>query len=90
VELAREHRSLCLQRFVTCELAQHPVNDGLILRALGYFDDAEAEAALPGEGADDWDTVKCFFRKAVAALIVPPTTPLTIQSHSVDVRADDA
>jgi hypothetical protein len=61
-------------------------NQGLVLRALSYFDDAEEEAALPGEGRDDWDQVKAFFSKAVGALIVPPIKPLAIQGRCVDVR----
>lgn len=62
------------------------VNRGLILRALSYFDDAEAEAALPGEGPSDWATVKEFFATAVATLVVPPSRVLRIQSRVVDVR----
>ncbi len=64
---------------------QTDVNEGLVLRALSYFDDAEAEKALPGEGGDDWDVVKAFFSTAVAALIVPPRKPLAIQSRRVGV-----
>jgi hypothetical protein len=63
------------------------VNQGLVLRALTYFDDADAESPLPGEGKDDWQSVKDFFSKAVAALIVPPTAPLNIQSRVADVVA---
>lgn len=62
------------------------VNEGLVLRALSYFDDAEAEAPLPGEGADDWSAVKAFFGTAVAALIVPPRRALSIQRRRVGVR----
>lgn len=62
------------------------INSGLVLRALAYFDDAEAEAPLPGEGASDWGRVKDFFSTAVAALLVPPTRPLSIQGRIVDVQ----
>jgi hypothetical protein len=62
------------------------VNDGLVLRALCYFDDADAELQLPGEGSDDWDVVKAFFSTAVAALIVPPRRALEIQRRRVGVR----
>ena len=62
------------------------INSGLVLRALSYFDDAEAEARLPGEGANDWRSVRDFFSMAVAALLVPPTRPLAIQANVVDVR----
>lgn len=61
------------------------VNHGLVLRALSYFEDAKAEAALPGEGKNDWLQVRTYFAKAVAALIVPPTAALAIQSRVVDV-----
>ena len=62
------------------------VNSGLVLRALSYFDDAEAEAELAGEGKGDWRRVRDFFSMAVAALLVPPTRPLEIQSRLVDVQ----
>ena len=63
------------------------VNQGLVLRALTYFGDAESEAPLPGEGPDDWARVQSFFARAVAALVVPPTAELDIQSRVVDVRS---
>jgi hypothetical protein len=66
------------------------VNRGLILRALAYFDDAEAEARLPGEGPSDWATVKEFFATAVATLVVPPSRVLGIQSRVVDVRTPNS
>jgi hypothetical protein len=62
------------------------VNDGLLLRALSYFEEASAEARLPGEGPEDWPTVMRFFEHAVGALVVPPTKRLAIQSRRVDVR----
>jgi hypothetical protein len=61
------------------------VNDALLLRALTYFDDAEREARLPGEGAQDWRTVKDFFLKRVGQLLVPPARPLAIQRRIIDV-----
>jgi hypothetical protein len=68
------------------EVYKQPINDSLVLRALTYFDDAEREAALPGEGADDWESVKDFFVQRVADLLIPPTRELTIQARSVDVH----
>ena len=62
------------------------VDDGLLLRALSYFDDAEREATLPGEGPEDWRAVKDYFLQQVGSLLVPPMRPLAIQSRKVDVR----
>ena len=61
------------------------VNEGLLLRALTFFEDAEREAPLPGEGKDDWATVKTFFLTRVGTLLVPPTRALRIQERVVDV-----
>lgn len=61
------------------------VNDTLLLRALTYFDDAEREAPLAGEGPRDWPTVKTFFLTRVGSLLVPPERPLAIQANVVDV-----
>lgn len=63
------------------------VNEGLLLRAITYFDDADAEGALPGEGRDDWKQVRSFFAAAAGALVVPPPKALSIQGRVVDVRA---
>ena len=68
------------------DVFKQPINDSLVLRALTYFDDAEREAALPGEGAEDWESVKDFFVQRVADLLIPPTRELTIQGRRVDVR----
>jgi Nucleotidyl transferase AbiEii toxin, Type IV TA system len=76
--------AMCLEALVTV-YATH-INQGLVLRSLCYFEDAEREGPLPGEGDQDWATVKAYFARAVAALIVPPTTELAIQSNVVDVR----
>ena len=62
------------------------VNDQLLLRALTYFDDAEREAPLSGEGKGDWKLVKQFFMSRVGQLLVPPAKALSIQSHRVDVK----
>ncbi|MBW2457359.1 MAG: nucleotidyl transferase AbiEii/AbiGii toxin family protein [Deltaproteobacteria bacterium] len=62
------------------------LNEPLLLRALTHFDEAEREAMLPGEGADDWSTVKDFFLTRVGQLLVPPTKTLAIQGREVDVR----
>jgi hypothetical protein len=61
------------------------INHSLVLRALCYFEDADSEAPLPGEGRSDWELVQAFFSKAVAALIVPPITKLQVQTNVVDV-----
>jgi hypothetical protein len=73
----------CLR--ATRDLFRQEINHGLLLRALTYFDDAESEAALPGEGARDWETVKRFFLHRVGQLIVPPSDVLEIQGRRVDV-----
>lgn len=63
------------------------IDDGLLLRALTYFDDAELEASLPGEGPQDWRVVKDYFLIQVGSLLAPPIRRLAIQSQTVDVRA---
>lgn len=63
-----------------------PIDDSLLLRALTYFDDADREALLPGEGSDDWTTVKQYFLVQVGRLLVPPMRRLAIQAQTVDVR----
>lgn len=62
-----------------------PIDDSLVLRALTYFDDADREAALPGEGPRDWRAVKEYFRVQVGSLLLPPRRPLAIQARVVDV-----
>jgi hypothetical protein len=64
---------------------QQDVDDSLLLRALTYFDDAEREALLPGEGPRDWERVKRFFVARAGQLLVPPGEPLEIQGLRVDV-----
>lgn len=59
------------------------INEGLVLRALTYFDDAEREAPLPGEAPGDWGAVKRFFTERVGAQLIPPSLRLGIQSRSV-------
>jgi hypothetical protein len=61
------------------------VDDALLLRALAYFDDAEREALLPGEGRGDWKAIKDFFRSRVGQLLVPPGRALAIEKRVVDV-----
>jgi len=53
---------------------------------LTFFDDAEREARLPGEGPQDWATVKDFFLTRAGSLLVPPGRALAIQGRVVDVR----
>jgi hypothetical protein len=62
-----------------------PIDDGLVLRALTYFDDADREAPLPGEGPRDWRRVKDYFLLQVGSLLVPPLERLSIQERVVDV-----
>jgi hypothetical protein len=69
------------------EVYRQPIKDGLVLRALTYFDDAEREAALPGEGPKDWSTVKEFFRSRIGHLLTPPAKALQIQVLKVDVAS---
>jgi hypothetical protein len=61
------------------------VNEGLLLRAITYFDDAEREAPLPGEGLSDWKRVRSFFTSAAGALVTPPLKALEIQARVVGV-----
>ncbi len=70
------------------EVYSAEVDEGLILRALSLFDDAEREARLPNEGTGDWPQVKRFFTAAVGALIVPPVKALAIQKNEIDVRPE--
>jgi len=63
------------------------IDDGLLLRALTYFDAADQEAPLPGEGSRDWALVKDYFLTQVGSLLLPPMRPLAIQSRTVDVSA---
>lgn len=66
------------------------INDSLVLRALTYFQDADREARLPGEGRRDWERVKDFFLSRVGQLLVPPSERLDIQSLRVDVSEAEA
>ncbi|MDP3717761.1 MAG: nucleotidyl transferase AbiEii/AbiGii toxin family protein [Acidobacteriota bacterium] len=67
------------------QVYRQDVNELLLLRALTFFDDAEREAALPGEGPDDWATVKEFFWNRVGQLLIPPARELQIERRVVDV-----
>lgn len=64
------------------------VNDALLLRALSYFEDAEREAPLAGEGKQDWKTVKTFFLERVGNLLIPPERPLVIQANVIGISQD--
>lgn len=70
------------------EVFQQDVNEPLLLRALTYFDDADREAPLPGEGRGDWSAVKEYFLTRVGNLLVPPVRELKIQTLVVDVDED--
>jgi hypothetical protein len=76
----------CLRALRT--VYRQDVNDSLVLRALTYFDDADREAPLPGEGDKDWDRVKNYFYDRVGQLLLPPTEPLDIQRLRVDVDTE--
>ena len=73
----------CLRAIRT--LHSQDVGESLLLRALTYFDDANREAPLPGEGRSDWARVKKYFLTAAGSLLIPPPAPLAIQRHIVDV-----
>jgi hypothetical protein len=73
----------CLRALRT--VYRQEINDTLVLRALTFFDDAEREAPLPGEGNRDWERVKDFLLTRVGQLLVPPVEPLEIQQLRVDV-----
>jgi hypothetical protein len=85
----QHHRRGIVESFAAMrEVYRQPVNEHLLLRALTYFDDAEREAPLPGEGPDDWASVKDFFTRRVGDLLVPPSRALTIQALRVEVNED--
>lgn len=65
---------------------QGSIDDGLLLRALTYFDDADREAPLPGEGPSDWNVVKDYFQVQVGSLLTPPMRRLAIQAQTADVN----
>jgi hypothetical protein len=64
------------------------LNEPLLLRAMTFFDDAEREAPLPREGKEDWETVKEYFQRVVADLLLPPAVPLEIQARRIDVNEE--
>lgn len=68
------------------EVYDQQIDEGLLLRALCYFEDANREAALPNEGKTDWNTVKDFLARRVGDLLFPPGKKLKIQSMVVDAR----
>lgn len=86
VTLQRERLGIAEALSSMRRVYQQDINESLLLRALTYFDDAEREAPLPGEGARDWDTVKRFLLKRVGDLLVPPAAALDIQARVVDAR----
>jgi len=88
VTMQQERRSLadCLRALRT--VYRQPINDTLLLRALTYFDDANREAPLPGEGRSDWNQVRDFFLTRAGHLLVPPGKELAIQKLRVDVSED--
>jgi hypothetical protein len=87
-----QHERLGLVECMSAVRAVHgpDLNDSLLLRALTFFDDANREASLVGEGPGDWRTVKAFFMSGVGRLLTPPAKKLEIQGREVDVRARGA
>lgn len=85
-----QHHSLGIVQVLSAlrQVYGDQVRNGLLLRALTYFEDAEREAPLPGEGRDDWSTVKQFFLDRVGQLLVPPTRVLDIQTRVVDLAPE--
>jgi len=81
------HHSLGIAECLSAvrQVYRQQVNDALLLRALTFFDDAEREAALPGEGPDDWAMVKDFFWSRAGQLLIPPARELLIERNVVDV-----
>ena len=61
------------------------IDDGLMLRALTYFDDADREPSLPGEGPSDWRVVKDYFLVQVGRLLTPPVKRLKIRAQTIDL-----
>ena len=88
VTMQQERRGLadCLRAMRT--VYRQEINDSLLLRALTYFDDAEREVPLPGEGERDWSRVQDFFLTRVGQLLVPPGEVLEIQKLRVDVSEE--
>jgi len=82
-----QHHSLGIAECLAAlrRVYEQDIDESLLFRALTYFDDAEREAQLPGEGSDDWAAVKEFFLTRVGQLIVPPGRTLEIQKRVVDV-----
>lgn len=64
------------------------IDDTLMLRALTYFDDAEREAVLPGEGPGDWRTVKEYVLTQAGSLLTPPLRRLRIEERVVDANIE--
>ena len=67
------------------QVFRQELNESLLLRALTFFDEADREVALPGEGPEDWSTVKEFFWTRVGHLLIPPARALRIQNNVIDV-----
>lgn len=57
------------------------IDDTLMLRALTFFDDADREATLPGEGPSDWRMVKDYLLAQAGRLLLPPVRRLRIQAR---------
>jgi len=86
VTLQREQLGLAEALAAMRRVYRQEISEPLLLRALTYFDDAEREAPLPGEGPRDWETIKSFLRKRAGDLLIPPPGELAIQAHTVDVK----
>jgi hypothetical protein len=50
-----------------------------------FFEDAEREALVPGEGRSDWRIIKDYILAQVGSLLTPPMR-LAAQAQTADVR----
>jgi hypothetical protein len=87
VMLQQHQQGICALLTAIRAIYGGQIDDTLMLRALTYFDDADREAHLPGEGPSDWKTVKDYLLVQVGTLLAPPTRRLRIQNQIVDAIA---
>jgi len=86
VLLQQEQLGLAEALATLTEVYHQEANTPLMLRALTYFEEADREAPLPGEGKRDWEQVKDYLLRRVGELLLPPSTALEIQANEVDLR----
>ena len=85
VMLQQHHLGIVSALSAIRRVYQAEIDEGLMLRALTYFDDADREAAVPGEGRGDWRVVKDYFLRQVGTLLMPPARRLAVQGGRVGV-----